>query len=189
MCDLLHKFGLNNEYWSVMGRHGGRPLREQRTSSRIPEIREKCGFERSKGICGRRTQPLGELGHVQPRIVSVAAADRRANGGVKRCRLTVHRRTPIESWLKMSERRRLKTGARRTRCRSRNRRRARCSGSRPVPQTWFRNRYNDTRRSAYGNLDSSLHSLMMGPEMGSFCCFILPTARYVDAAEALLRSF
>ncbi len=140
-------------------------------------------LERSKGICGRRTQPLGEPVHVQPRIVSVVAADRRANGGVKRCRLTVHRRTPIESWLKMSERRRLKTGARRTRCRSRSRRRARCSGSRSVPQTWFRNRYNDTRRSAYGNLDSSLHSLMMGPEMGSFCRFNLPTASYLDAAE------
>ena len=87
--------------------------------------------------------------------------------------MTVHRRTPIESRSKRSERRRLKTGARRTRCRSRSRRRARCSGSRPVPQTWFRNRYNDTRRLAYGNLDSSLHSLMMGPEMGSFRCFIL----------------
>ena len=84
--------------------------------------------------------------------------DRRpaANGGVKPFHLRARRRGPMESRLKTSERRRLKTGDRRTRCRSRNRRPVRCSGSKPVPQTWSRNRYNDTRRSAYGNLDSSL---------------------------------
>ena len=44
MYDFFHKFALDNIYCSVVGRHGGRPLRKQRALWRTTEIREKCGL-------------------------------------------------------------------------------------------------------------------------------------------------
>ena len=43
MCDLLHKFGLNNEYWSVMGDTVVGPYENNRLRRESPKFVRNAG--------------------------------------------------------------------------------------------------------------------------------------------------